>query len=312
MTAPATLAFTKGHGTENDFVLLDDRTATLDLTPALVRALADRRAGLGGDGVIRVVRSADLPEGAAVLAADPAAEWFMDYRNADGSVAQMCGNGVRVFVRFLVHLGLVDLTGGARLAIGTRAGVRYVTATADGYAVDMGTWRLPGGDTARTAGHDALVSVVGLEGERPALRVDMGNPHTVVALASVADLADLDLIRAPRVTPVPDDGTNVELVVPLGEVLAADGATHGHVRMRVHERGVGETRSCGTGACAAALAVATWAGADAPRTWRVDVPGGTLTVRMLEGSRVELSGPAELVGHGEVDVAALLRGRSEA
>ncbi|QIK83289.1 diaminopimelate epimerase [Sanguibacter sp. HDW7] len=307
MTTPATLAVTKGHGTQNDFVLLDDRTGTLELDADLVRALADRRAGVGGDGVIRVVRSADLPEGAAVLAADPAAEWFMDYRNADGSLAQMCGNGVRVFVRFLEHLGLADLSDGARLAIGTRAGVRYVTRVVEGYAVDMGVWHLPGGEAARTAGHDALVSAAGLVGERPALSVDMGNPHTVVALASDAELDALDLTRAPAVTPVPPEGTNVELVVPLGEEATPDGVV-GHVRMRVHERGVGETRSCGTGACAAALAVATWAGSGAPSVWRVDVPGGTVTVTMLDGDRVELAGPAELVAHGEVDVAALVRG----
>ncbi|WP_102508946.1 diaminopimelate epimerase [Sanguibacter massiliensis] len=307
MTVPATLAVTKGHGTQNDFVLLDDRDGVLDLDPGLVRALADRRAGIGGDGVIRVVRSADLPEGAAVLEADPAAEWFMDYRNADGSVAQMCGNGVRVFVRFLEQLGLADLGGGASLAIGTRAGVRHVTRVPEGYAVDMGVWRLPGGEAARTAGHDAVVSVAGLAGERPALSVDLGNPHTVVALASLDELVALDLTRAPDVTPAPLEGTNVELVVPLGEETTPAGVV-GHVRMRVNERGVGETRSCGTGACAAALAVATWAGPGAPRTWRVDVPGGTVTVTMLDGARVELAGPAELVAHGEVDVAALLRG----
>ncbi|MBD9699681.1 diaminopimelate epimerase [Flavimobilis sp. GY10621] len=307
MTVRATLAVTKGHGTQNDFVLLDDRDGVLDLDPGLVRALADRRAGVGGDGVIRVVRSADLPEGAAALEADPAAEWFMDYRNADGSVAQMCGNGVRVFVRFLEQLGLADLGGGASLAIGTRAGVRHVTRVPEGYAVDMGVWHLPGGEAARAAGHDAFVSVAGLAGERPALSVDMGNPHTVVALASLDELDALDLTRAPLVMPTPPEGTNVELVVPLGEETTPDGVV-GHVRMRVHERGVGETRSCGTGACAAALAVATWAGPGAPRTWRVDVPGGTVTVTMLDGDRVELAGPAELVAHGEVDVAALLRG----
>lgn len=307
MNTPATLAVTKGHGTQNDFVLLDDRAGSLDLGPDLVRALADRRAGVGGDGVIRVVRSAVLPEGAAALADEPTAEWFMDYRNADGSIAQMCGNGVRVFARFLEHLGLADLGDDGRLAIGTRAGVRYVTRAGSGYAVDMGAWRLPGGEIARDAGRDASVSVSGLAGDRPALSIDMGNPHTVVALASPAELDTLDLTRAPVVTPLPPDGTNVEFVVPLGEETSPRGVV-GHVRMRVHERGVGETRSCGTGACAAALAVATWAGPGAPRVWRVDVPGGTLMVSMLDGDRVELAGPAELVAHGEVDVAALLRG----
>ena len=106
------LRFTKGHGTENDFVLVDDRAAQLGLTPALVRALTDRRAGVGGDGVIRLVPSASLPEGAAILATEPAATWFMDYRNADGSVAQMCGNGVRVLAAFLERLGLAVIPEG--------------------------------------------------------------------------------------------------------------------------------------------------------------------------------------------------------
>ena len=160
------LAVTKGHGTQNDFVLVDDRDDLLDLTPGLVRALADRRAGLGGDGVIRVVPTAAVPEGAALLAADPAATWFMDYRNADGSVAEMCGNGVRVFVAFLERLGLArapERTAsdpGAALAIGTRAGVRRVHREADGwYAVDMGPWRLTGGPAAAAEGFDAEVEV---------------------------------------------------------------------------------------------------------------------------------------------------------
>ncbi|QTE30620.1 diaminopimelate epimerase [Pengzhenrongella sicca] len=305
------LTFTKGHGTENDFVLIDDRAATLDLTPDLVRALADRRAGVGGDGVIRVVPTAELPEGAAILAAEPAATWFMDYRNSDGSVAEMCGNGARVFAAFLERLDLaavpLRLQGDQpALAIGTRAGVRYVRREANGwYAVDMGPWRLTGGDDAAIAGADAQVAVAGLEVARPALSVDVGNPHVVLALADVGELAAADLSRAPEVRPVPIDGTNVELVVPLGEEPGADGVAVGRLRMRVHERGVGETRSCGTGACAAALAVRTWAGAGAPDVWLVDVPGGTVRVSVLASGHVELAGPAALVATGELDLSTL-------
>jgi len=311
-TAPAaalaTLAVTKGHGTENDFVLLDDRAAALDLTPALVRALADRRAGVGGDGVIRVVPSSALPEGAAVLADEPAATWFMDYRNADGSVAEMCGNGVRVFARFLEHVGLWD--GAGELPVGTRAGVvrirRVASPAGDGwYAADMGACRLPGGPRAVEAGFDAEVEVSGLDVARPALSVDLGNPHTVIALRDEDELAAVDLTRAPRVSPDPPRGTNVELVVPLGESVGPDGRAVGRVRMRVHERGVGETRSCGTGACAAALAVRTWAGAGAPDVWFVDVPGGTVRVTALPDGHVELAGPAVLVADGAVDLAAI-------
>jgi len=304
-----TLAVTKGHGTRNDFVLLDDRDGTIDLTDVLVRRLADRRGGVGGDGVIRLVGTHRIPEGAESLAEDPRARWFMDYRNGDGTVAQMCGNGVRVAARFAERLGLWD--GTDVLAFGTRAGVRYVRRvpdptgrSQDWYAVDMGVWHLPGGDAAAVAGSDAEVSVLGLDAARPGLRVDVGNPHTVLALADPHELAGADLSAPPRVSPTPVDGTNVELVVALGEEQSADGIT-GVLQMRVHERGVGETQSCGTGACAAALAVRTWAGAGAPDLWLVRVPGGVVRVRLLPGGRVELSGPAVLVADGEVDLDVL-------
>ncbi|AEE45714.1 diaminopimelate epimerase [Cellulomonas fimi] len=308
----AGLPVTKGHGTQNDFVLLDDRDGLLDLTPALVRELADRRAGLGGDGVIRLVRSAHLPEGAALLADVPDATWFMDYRNADGSVAEMCGNGVRVVAAFAERLGLWDASDG-ELVLGTRAGVRRVrrVPVPDGlpdavwYAVDMGRWYLPGGEDAVRDGFDAQVAVAGLADVRPALGVDVGNPHTVLALPGPEELDAADLTRAPEVRPVPPHGTNVELVVPLGETPGPDGALVGRVAMRVHERGVGETRSCGTGACAAALAVRTWAGAGAPDVWLVDVPGGTVRVTALSDGHVELAGPAVLVATATVDLAAV-------
>ncbi|MBD3778086.1 MAG: diaminopimelate epimerase [Micrococcales bacterium] len=307
-TSSRVLHATKGHGTQNDFVLLDGRDG-VDLDAALVRALADRRAGVGADGVIRLVASSDLPEGAAVLAEDPAATWFMDYRNADGSVAEMCGNGVRVVASYARALGLWDPAEG-ELVLGTRAGVRRVREVEGPagelwYAVDMGAWRLPGGTEAASAGFDAQVAVAGLDVPRPALGVDLGNPHTVLALAGDAELDAADLTRAPAVEPVPPHGTNVELVVPLGEERDADGTVLGRLRMRVHERGVGETRSCGTGACAAALAVRTWAGPQAPDVWLVDVPGGTVRVTALADGHVELAGPAVLVADVDVDVAAL-------
>lgn len=299
---PTPLAFVKGHGTQNDFVLLDDRTGTLDIGPATVRALTDRRAGVGADGVIRLVPTAAVPDGRTLLDEVPAAEWFMDYRNGDGTVAEMCGNGVRVFAAFAESLGLAN-PGAAPFPVGTRGGVKYVTKEPGGwYAVDMGPWGFPGGHAAVDHGFDATVQVVGLPTERPALRVDLDNPHTVVALASEDELSALDLAAAPTVAPTPPHGTNVELVVPLGEQQTADGTSAGRVRMRVHERGVGETRSCGTGACAAALAVRAWAGAGAPDTWFVEVPGGTVRVRVLESGNVELAGPAELVFTGNVEV----------
>ncbi|RZI93329.1 MAG: hypothetical protein EOO67_06880 [Microbacterium sp.] len=133
----STIAFTKGHGTGNDFVIVPDIDGSLDLSDDQVAALCDRRFGIGGDGILRVVRSASLPEGAST----PDAEWFMDYRNADGSAAEMCGNGIRVYARYLVDSGLVDLPAGRSLPIGTRAGTKLVSRADNGFEVDLGVWR---------------------------------------------------------------------------------------------------------------------------------------------------------------------------
>lgn len=293
------LRFTKGHGTQNDFVLIPDPDASIQLTEQDVRFLADRRAGIGGDGVIRVVRAADADEPAVRDQADRAT-WFMDYRNADGSVAEMCGNGTRVFAAYLLREGLES---GPEFAIATRAGVKQIQVGTDEsgaatYAVNLGPWRLADPEQARAAGSDAMVSVIADEAGEPtaglrvpAVSLDLGNPHTVVALPADADLESLDLTRAPLVDPAPPHGTNVEFVRPIAQ---------GHIAMRVHERGVGETRSCGTGAAAAALATRFWAGDEQGSVWRVDVPGGTVYARALPGDEVELSGPAELVADGTV------------
>src|SRR5690606_11109406 len=288
------IPFTKGHGTGNDFVIVADPEGELDLSADQVAALCDRHFGIGADGLLRVVRSRAISDGSAAIAEDGDAEWFMDYRNADGSIAEMCGNGVRVFARYLLDTGLAH-DGGSALAIGTRAGVKRVTRRDDGFRVDLGGWR---------AGRvDPLVRAKGLRVARPGMNIDLGNPHTVVALASDDELAGLDLTVIPQIDPVPANGANVEFVVP-ADPLVVGGV--GHVRMRVFGRGVGETLSCGTGTVAAALAVRSWAGEGAPDTWRVDVPGGTLGVHMSQGDggeRVALSGPATLVYSGTVTLA---------
>jgi diaminopimelate epimerase len=273
--------FLKGHGTENDFVLLPDHDGTRhgELTPQRVAALCDRRAGIGGDGVLRVIRSAALGERVD-------AEWFMDYRNADGSLSEMCGNGIRVFARHLVDEGLAA----SPVRIGTRDGVKVVTVDGEAITADLGVPRAFG---------SSEVSV----GERrwPAQHVDLGNPH---AVAFVDDLDEAGALLEP---PAHDhdtypDGVNVEFVVRRGPR---------HVGMRVHERGSGETRSCGTGACAVAVAVALAdaevssgdAGSLRPPavevTYRVDVPGGELAITLTPEGRVLLTGPAVLVARGE-------------
>ncbi|WAL41212.1 diaminopimelate epimerase [Brevibacterium sp. BRM-1] len=289
-----------GHGTGNDFVLVLDPQGANDPTELQTALLADRRRGIGGDGVIRVVRSADSGIPGAEQAAAAGAEWFMDYRNADGSLAEMCGNGVRVFAHYLMERGLVDAHD---FPVGTRDGTKRVERIADPrggpeawYRVDMGEYRFPRGSD----GADSLVETDGIAVARPALSVDLGNPHTVLALASRAELDAADLRRPPRVDPVPPEGTNIEYIVvdpaaghePTGAQETGAQAA-GAVRMRVHERGVGETFACGTGACAAALAARSWAGAGAPDYWFVEQPGGTVRVEVA-GGRAYLSGPAVL------------------
>jgi diaminopimelate epimerase len=290
----STIAFTKGQGTGNDFVLILDQDGTIDISPAQVARICDRHFGIGADGLIRVVPSNQIPEGAAALAEEASAYWFMDYRNADGSIAEMCGNGVRVFARYLTEKGLVDLPEGQVLHIGTRAGVRDIQKNKAGFAVDMGRWK--------PDSTDVLVAVRGLDVARPSQGINVGNPHLVVALASTEELQSLDLSIAPRLDPEPEAGANVEFVVP-AEPMITNGV--GKISMRVFERGVGETLSCGTGIVAAALATRLWAGSDAPNQWSVEVPGGTLGVRMFateEGEHVGLSGPAELSFDGVIEL----------
>ena len=286
--------FTKGQGTGNDFVLYLDESGERALTPKAIAKICDRRFGIGADGVIRVVKAANLEAGAAIAAEAPEAEWFMDYYNSDGSIAEMCGNGVRVFARYLTEKGLVSLEQGQTLSVGTRAGVKDLQQNLAGFAVDMGRWKLEPEET--------LVHARNLHVSRPGLGINVGNPHVVVALANRAELNDLDLHSAPELEPNPEAGANVEFVVP-HEPMVANGV--GSIDMRVFERGSGETLSCGTGVVAAALATRHWAGAGAPNHWQVTVPGGTLAVRMFateEGEHVGLSGAAELVYDGSLQL----------
>lgn len=291
-TAP--LRFAKGHGTQNDFVILPDPTADLDLTVDLVTVLCDRQRGLGGDGLLRVARAGALV-GAGVLDALPdgvaADDWFMDYRNADGSIAEMCGNGVRVFAHYCRATGLVDAD---EFVVGSRAGARPVIvhsfdASLADVTVAMGPVRLDGAGTVTIAGRD-------LTGEA----VDVGNPHLacVVDGLSARELAALDLSAAPDV----DDeqfprGANVEILTPLVAADGRDGLDY-TAALRVYERGVGETRSCGTGLVAGAAAGLHGLGR-ATGVVGITVPGGAVGVRLTD-SEAFLRGPSRLVAHGEL------------
>ena len=274
------MQFSKGHGTENDFVLLPDPDGTLDLTPARVAALCDRRRGLGADGVLRVVRWDALGDGPAP---EPGVEWFMDYRNADGSVAEMCGNGVRVYARYLAHVGWLA---GDELALGTRGGVR--TVRLDGRAVD--------GEISVDMGPAEVgeTSTASVDGEAfGGIAVDVGNPH--LACVTEVPIDGLDLTCPPGHDPALfPHGVNVEFVSPVA--VSSDGSDE--VVMRVHERGVGETRSCGTGTVAAVVAALRHAGRGTG-TVAVRTPGGRLRVTVDDATTV-LHGPAVLVAHGEL------------
>lgn len=263
------LRFAKGHGSGNDFVILPDVDDALAVDAALVSALCDRRFGIGADGLLRVVPSA-------------AGGWFMDHRNADGSLAETCGNGIRVVARYLVACGLAAP---GPLTLHTRSGPRAVEVGVDGdISVDMGEPECI----------DAAPLVAGLPGRA----LSMGNPHVVVALPDRAALAALDLSCPPQVTPPLLDGQNVEYICP-------DGPGHA-LRMRVHERGVGETPSCGSGICAAVVAAVLAEPTGRGEWWTVTVPGGRLQARWAQS--VTLRGPAVIVAHGEVDPDALTRG----
>lgn len=291
------ISFTKGHGTGNDFVLVLDPAGEISITAEQIAKICDRHFGIGADGFIRVIKSENHVDGKKILTEEPSAVWFMDYYNADGSIAEMCGNGTRVFARYLTERGLVELADGETLSIGTRAGVKDLQRNMSGFAVDIGRWKLDGGEV--------LIHTDGLDVARPAIGINVGNPHYVVALASGKELASLDLYEAPEIDPKPELGANVEFVVP-ADPMVKDGV--GQITMRVYERGVGETLSCGTGICAAALATRHWAGAGAPNIWQVRVPGGVLGVRMFateDGEHVGLSGAAELVFDGQIDLASL-------
>ncbi|MCV7103920.1 diaminopimelate epimerase [Mycobacterium palustre] len=280
------MIFAKGHGTENDFVLLPDLGAELALSSDRVAALCDRRRGLGADGVLRIT-TAGAAVAAGVLERLPdgvaAGDWYMDYRNADGSTAQMCGNGVRVFAHYLRASGLESRD---EFVVGSLAGPRPVTLHRAGdtdadVTVDMGK-------ANRLGSGQAIIGGRAFTG----LAVDVGNPHLacVAPRLTAAELEALDVAAPVQFDRGQfPDGVNVEVLTsPVG----------GAVRMRVHERGVGETRSCGTGTVAAAVAALADVGADTG-TLTVRVPGGDVVVTITDATSY-LRGPSVLVARGDI------------
>lgn len=310
------MEFTLAHGTANDFVVLADLEDRIELSPRLARALTDRRRGLGGDGVLRIAPgdhgAHDRTPGAGGAGGDRA-DVFMDHRNADGTAAEMCGNGVRVVAKHVVDHGLVAPADGDTVRIGTRAGVKPVVVhrgpdgLVDEVTVDMGP-PVVAPDEVPFKAEDpaALLHRIEVDGDRTVevAVVSMGNPHAVLRVddVGVAPVADL----GPRLEIHPRFPARTN--VGFAEVVARD-----TVRLRVWERGVGETAACGTGACAAVVALQRLGRLDDEVA--VELPGGRLTIRHSDGGTVTMAGPAVEIGHGRIDdawLAAALRGETEA
>ena len=296
---------TKVHATGNDFVVYLDRSGEFEPTPDEIRFLCDRHFGIGGDGLIRLTAPehvSDLSREQVDATHADGAQWFMDYRNADGSLAEMCGNGTRAITLFAQHEGVADSTEPFRL--GTRAGVKVLTPRgnmkpygANVFQVEMGAWHIGEEDAYE-------VTIPGTPGSARGTFVDMGNPHVVAVLedrsgrgladdATLPAVDDLDLTRKPVVDPVLASDQNAEFV----RVDAIDEESGmGRAFMRVNERGVGETLSCGTGLCATAVTLRQLTGIG---DWTITVRGGTLRV-VVDDAHVELTGDAAIVGKVEL------------
>ena len=256
---------TYGHGTENDFVILFDPDSQYVITPSQIDAICNRSSGIGADGFIRITK----PDG----------KWFMDYSNSDGSIAEMCGNGIRVMARYLVARG--HLPEGI-FAINTRAGIKHLRVPLEGdISVNMGQ--------VTDEMEEIEVTQNGKTWE--GLNISVGNPHAVVFLENLEEVGSLE--TAPVVSPQSSypEGVNVEFV----QIL-----TNNEARMRVHERGSGETRSCGTGTCAVALAATLHTRGKLPSRWTIYPPGGQLIVDIDGHSNATLIGPAELIADHDI------------
>ncbi|SPT53906.1 Diaminopimelate epimerase [Actinomyces bovis] len=303
------LELLKGHSTGKDFLLLIDPDCQVSLTSGQVASICNRRTGIGADGFVRVARTSALPGAEAFAKAVPEAQWFMDCYQADGSVAEICGNDSELFAHVLDAEGLCPIPDGGSLIIATRSGARAITRAGELWTVDMGsaTLRRPEGAVADASleGWDTLVELPGLDGHRAALSLSLPTAHVVVALADEAELDSVDFAgltgsETLDLLPVPPDGSNLDVVVPLG-ADEEDGALVGRARVRSLEHGVGEAQSSGTGCCAVAVALHEWEGEGAPQDYLLEVPGGSLGVHVgtdpwAPGATVLLTGPAQITG----------------
>jgi len=263
MSAPVIATY--GHGTENDFVILFDPEDSLAVSESAIAAICNRTSGIGADGFIKIIKRDS--------------RWYMDYRNADGSLAEMCGNGIRVMAKYLVVHGHQQE---GIFAIDTRAGLKHLRVPLEG-------------DISVNMGHvtDEMEEVSASLGSSTwdGFNINVGNPHAVVFMENLDDLGSLEV--APKVSPASSypEGVNVEFV----QILPNHEA-----RMRVHERGSGETRSCGTGTCAVALAATLKSGENLPAIWTIYPPGGRLIVDIDGHSNATLIGPAELIREHDI------------
>ena len=256
---------TYGHGTENDFVLIFDPTDQLNISESAIAAICNRKTGIGADGLIRIVKKND--------------KWFMDYRNSDGSLAEMCGNGIRVMARYLVDRGYQP---SGIFPINTRAGQKFLKVPDSGdISVNMG----------QVSQENGAITVEQNSHLWQGYNINVGNPHAVVFINALEEVGELK--NAPRVLPASayPEGVNVEFVQV---------QTNGELSMRVHERGSGETRSCGTGVCAVALAAAVHLKKPLPTTFVIHPPGGRLEVELDPHSNAILTGPAVLISEHDL------------
>jgi len=291
----AGLHFAKVENAGNDFVIIADHDGAMSVTAELARRICDRHRGIGADGVIRAVRltGAEAPDSPL---------WFMDHLNSDGTIANMCGNGLLAYMAYLEEHCLVEVPANAPNYIMTRAGLRSVCKTADGVAGDLGAWNvlMVGSESEDDdCFHESVrVTIAGLPRSLPGVRVDVGVPHTVVRAPDRATVARADFSIAPIVVPPPADGSNVELLY----IDNAPRGGHGSLVARVHERGIGETQACGTGAVASAIAARLWS-SDNRSAWDIAMPGGSLKVEvpersLLEGASCRYLGTPSVIAEG--------------